>query len=125
MGYRLENPGHPGGYVRRNIIEAHDLTVMDAASLLDIPRQELFEFLNERTELTPELAFRIETVFGVEMETLMEMQMHFAIAEARRHYQAIKSELAATARSARVASEARESSAAPSKIITRRGHVFG
>ncbi|MCJ2048194.1 HigA family addiction module antitoxin [Methylobacterium sp. J-070] len=73
MSYRLENPVHPGGYVRRNVIEPRDLTVMDAASLLDVTRQSLSDFLNEKSDLTAELALRIEAVFGVEMDMLMEM----------------------------------------------------
>lgn len=124
MGYRLANPGHPGGYVRRNIIEARDLTVMDAASLLDVPRQTLFEFLNGKCGLTPELALRIEAVFGVEMETLMEMQTLFDIAEARKRYQDVWNELVAKAKLLRVTSEPHEPGAAPQKII-RRGHGSG
>ncbi|SDN98171.1 addiction module antidote protein, HigA family [Methylobacterium phyllostachyos] len=124
MVYRLANPGHPGGYVRRNIIEARDLTVMDAASLLDVPRQALFEFLNGKTGLTPELALRIEAVFGVEMETLMEMQTHFDIAEARKRYRDVWSELVVKAKLARVASKPNDPGAVPQRIM-RRGHAFG
>jgi addiction module HigA family antidote len=124
MSYRLENPGHPGGYVRRNIVEPRNLTVMDAAGLLDVPRQTLFDFLNEEAALSPELALRIETVFGVGMETLMEMQTQFDIADVRKRCQNLRSELAAKARSHLAASEAQETSAPPPTII-RRGHVFG
>jgi addiction module HigA family antidote len=124
MSYRLENPGHPGGYVRRNIIEPRNLTVMDAAGLLDVPRQTLFDFLNEEIALSPELALRIETVFGVEMETLMEMQTQFDIADVRKRCQSLQSELAAKARSHLAASEAQDASAPPPTII-RRGHAFG
>ncbi|MCJ2090212.1 HigA family addiction module antitoxin [Methylobacterium sp. E-005] len=100
MTYRLQNPGHPGGYVLRNVIEPRNLTVMDAASLLDVPRQALFDFLNEKVPLTAELAFRIETVFGIEMETLMGLQTQFDIAEARKHLQPLRTELVARARAA-------------------------
>ena len=100
MTYRLQNPGHPGGYVLRNVIEPRNLTVMDAASLLDVPRQALFDFLNEKVPLTAELAFRIETVFGIEMETLMGLQTQFDIAEARKHLQPLRTELVARAKAA-------------------------
>lgn len=124
MSYKLANPGHPGGYVRRTIIEPRNLTVMDAASLLDVPRQALFDFLNEKSGLSPELALRIETVFGVEMETLMELQKQFDIAETRRRFRALPGELAAKAISHRVAPEPHEVSAAIPTII-RRGHAIG
>lgn len=96
--YQLENPGHPGGFVRRNILEARNLTVMAAASLLGVTRQALSDFLNEKTALTAELALRIETVFGCSMETLMELQTRFEIANARKHQAEIQSELAAAPR---------------------------
>lgn len=98
MTYKLENPAHPGGYVLRNVIEPRNLTVMDAASLLDVPRQMLFDFVHEKTNLTPELALRIEAVFGVEMETLMAMQTEFDIAETRKRCRDIPGELAAKSR---------------------------
>jgi plasmid maintenance system antidote protein VapI len=63
-------------------------------------------------------------VFGVEMETLMEMQAQFDIADVRKRCQNLRSELAAKARSHLAALEAQETSAPPPTII-RRGHVFG
>jgi antitoxin HigA-1 len=121
---RLETPCHPGGYVRRNVIEPRNLTVMDAASLLDVTRQTLFDFLDEKTGLSPDLALRIETVFGVEMDTLMEMQTQFDIAEARKRLQNVQSELAAKARSPMPAQEAQAARAVPRTII-RRGPALG
>ena len=120
MSYRLQNPGHPGGYVLRNVIEPRNLTVMDAASLLDVPRHALFEFLNEKEPLTAELALRIETVFGIEMETLMEMQSQFDIAEARKQFQALRTELAAKVR-APMAGSAHPADEPQQPTIIRRG----
>ncbi|MCJ2137135.1 HigA family addiction module antitoxin [Methylobacterium sp. J-026] len=94
--YRLENPGHPGGFVRRQILEPRNLTAMSAASRLGVPRQVLSEFLAEKTSLTADLALRIEIAFGCGMETLMEMQTRFDIAQARKNAGAIRNELAAT-----------------------------
>lgn len=120
MSYRLQNPGHPGGYVLRNVIEPRNLTVMDAASLLDVPRQALFDFLNEKVSLSAELAFRIEAVFGIEMETLMAMQSQFDIAQARKQFHALGSELAAKAKSP-IPASARQEFDAPARLIVRRG----
>jgi antitoxin HigA-1 len=92
--YRLENPGHPGGYVRRNIIAPRNLTVMDAAGVIDVTRQSLADFLNEKVGLTAELALRVEAAFGVEAEMLMDMQSRFDIAEARKRHHTLRSDLA-------------------------------
>lgn len=119
MRYRLQNPGHPGGYVLRNVIEPRDLTVMDAASLLDVPRQALFDFPNEKTPLTAELAFRLETVFGIEMETLMDLQTQFDIAEARKHLQPLRTDLVTRARASGLRSMP-PAADAPLRTIVRR-----
>ncbi|SFL51821.1 HigA family addiction module antitoxin [Methylobacterium pseudosasicola] len=97
--YRLENPCHPGGFLRRNIFEPNNLTVMGMASMLGITRQSLSDFLNEKTGLNAELAFRIEKAFGFNMEMMMEMQSRFDIALVRRREKKMQDELLARARS--------------------------
>jgi addiction module HigA family antidote len=83
QGYRLKNPSHPGGFVRREIIEPHNLSVTDAAEVLGVTRQALSTFLNEGASLSPDMALRIEKAFGVSMDTLMRMQNSYDIAQAR------------------------------------------
>ncbi len=83
QGIRLKNPAHPGGFVRSEIVEALGLTVTEAARTLGVTRPALSALLNERVNLSPEMALRIEKVFGVPMDTLMRMQTSFDIARAR------------------------------------------
>ena len=52
-------------------------------------RAALSALLNERADLSPEMAIRIEKAFGVSMETLMRMQNSFDIAEARKKAEAV------------------------------------
>ena len=47
-------------------------------------RPALSALLNERARLSPEMALRIEKVFGVPMDTLMRMQNNYDIANARK-----------------------------------------
>jgi addiction module HigA family antidote len=84
MGIRMKSPSHPGGFVKREIIEALELSVTDAARVLGVTRPALSAFLNERAALSPEMALRIEKAFGVSMDTLMRMQNSFDIAQARK-----------------------------------------
>lgn len=77
-------PGHPGGFVKSNIIEAFGLSVTDAAQALGVTRPSLSKLLNKRAHLSPDMALRIEKAFGVPMDTLMQMQNSFDIAEARK-----------------------------------------
>lgn len=80
----LELPIHPGGFVKNKVIDSMGLSVTDAAQALGITRPTLSKFLNGHAHLSPEMALRIEKAFGVSMETLMQMQSTFDIAETRR-----------------------------------------
>lgn len=82
-GFRGQASAHPGGFVRAEVIEPLGLSVTAAADVLGVTRAALSAFLNERADLSPEMAIRIEKAFGVSMETLMQMQNSFDIAEAR------------------------------------------
>lgn len=81
---RMKNPAHPGGFVKSEIIEDLGLTVTRAAEALGVTRPALSAFLNERAQLSPEMALRIEKAFGVSMDTLMRMQNSYDIAQARK-----------------------------------------
>jgi addiction module HigA family antidote len=83
QGIRTKNPAHPGGFVKSEIIEPLGLTVTSAANALGVTRAALSALLNERANLSPEMAIRIEKAFGVHMDTLMRMQNSYDIAKAR------------------------------------------
>ena len=89
-GIRLKNPAHPGGFVKSEIIEPLGLTVTAAAQVLGVTRATLSTLLNERSQLSPEMALRVEKAFGVSMDTLMRMQNSFDIAQARKREGEIK-----------------------------------
>ena len=91
-GYRLKKPLHPGGFVKTEIIEPLKLSVTEAARALGVTRPALSALLNERASLSPEMALRIEKAFGVGMDTLMQMQNSYDIAQARQRENAIKVE---------------------------------
>ncbi len=82
-GLRLKNPLHPGSFVKHEIIEPLGLSVTSAAAALGVTRATLSTLLNERANLSPEMALRIEKAFGVSMDTLMRMQNSYDIARAR------------------------------------------
>ena len=83
QGLRMKNPAHPGGFVKSEIVEATGMSVTAAASALGVTRPALSALLNERSSLSPEMALRIEKVFGVSMYTLLRMQTSYDIARTR------------------------------------------
>lgn len=90
LGVRMKAPAHPGGFVKREIVAGMGLSVTRAAEALGVTRGALSALLNERADLSPEMALRIEKAFGVSMDTLMRMQVSYDIAAARRREKDIK-----------------------------------
>ena len=79
----MKNPPHPGGVIRRQVIEPLGLSVTDAAGILGVTRQALSLLLNQRTDLSSEMALRMEKAFGPKMDHLMRMQLAFDLARQR------------------------------------------
>jgi antitoxin HigA-1 len=79
----MKNPPHPGGLIRRQVIEPLDLSVTAVAQILKVSRQAVSQLLNERADLTPEMALRIEKAFGPKMDHLMKMQLAYDLAKQR------------------------------------------
>jgi addiction module HigA family antidote len=83
-GIRMKNPAHPGGFVKSEIIEPLGLSVTAAAQALGVTRATLSTLLNEHSQLSPDMALRVEKAFGVSMDTLMRMQNSYDISQARK-----------------------------------------
>ena len=74
----------PGAIVKTEIHRAAGLSVAAAAGVLGVSRPALSAFINGRSDLSGNMALRIEKAFGVKMDTLMRMQASFDIARTRR-----------------------------------------
>lgn len=55
---------HPGEILREEVIAANDLSITETAKLLGISRQSLNNIVHQKSDITPEMAFRIAKVFG-------------------------------------------------------------
>ncbi len=80
---RMLNPVHPGRFLRSEVIEAHGLSVTEAAKILKVSRPTLSSLLNAKSDLSGEMALRFEKAFGLSMETLMRIQNSYDIAQTR------------------------------------------
>ena len=78
------NPPHPGRIVRQECIEALDLSVTEAAKVLGVTRQALNNLVNEKAAISPEMAIRLEKVFGSTADTWLRMQAAYDLAQARK-----------------------------------------
>lgn len=76
-------PPHPGEFVRAEILAPLGISVSEASLALGITRPALSEFLNQRTDLSADMAIRLEKAFGADMEALLDMQHALNLARAR------------------------------------------
>ncbi len=72
-------PPHVGSFILDEILEPLNLTIGKAAEVLGVRRATLSDLVNEKSNLSPEMAFRIEKAFGVDMEMLLNMQKWYDI----------------------------------------------
>lgn len=87
---RMKNVPHPGSFIRREIIQPLDLSASAAAEVLGVSRQAVSLLLNERTDLSSEMALRIEKAFGPKMDHLMRIQLTYDLAQQRQAHASIK-----------------------------------
>lgn len=86
----MKNPPHPGDFIRTEIVEAAGLTVTAAPIALRVSRPTLSSLLNGKSDLSGDMALRIEKAFGVKMDILMRMQSSHDIAQTRKREKQIR-----------------------------------
>jgi addiction module HigA family antidote len=79
----MKNPPHPGELIRENL-EDLGLSVADAAAGLGITRQQLYNVINGKSAVTPEMALRFEKAFGGSADLWLRMQVNYDLARVRR-----------------------------------------
>jgi addiction module HigA family antidote len=82
---RMKNPVHPGRIVREDCLEPLGLSVTAAAEALGVKRQTLSNVVNEKGGISPEMAVRLEKVFGGVAETWLRMQVSYDLAQVIKH----------------------------------------
>lgn len=76
----MKNPVHPGRIVRELCLEPLGLTVTAAAAGLGVSRQALNNLLNEKADMSAEMAVRLEMGFGSTAATWLSMQQAYDLA---------------------------------------------
>lgn len=68
---------HPGEILREEIIFTYGLTTGEAAKMLGVSRQTLHNIIHERSDISPDMAYRIAQVFGGTAELWASMQTKY------------------------------------------------
>ena len=85
----MKNPPHPGRGLKDDI-DALGLTVAEAAEALGITRQQLYNVINGKSGVTPEMAFRLEKGLGGTADAWLGMQAAYDLAGLRRRGAEVK-----------------------------------
>lgn len=70
----MHNPAHPGEVLKELWLEPLGLTLTQAAMRLGVTRKTISKIVNARGSITPEMALRLEIVFGTSAQAWMNMQ---------------------------------------------------
>jgi addiction module HigA family antidote len=76
----MKSPPHPGTIVLHDCIEPLNLTITAAATHLGVTRTTLSELVNGRRGISPEMAVRLEQVFGGSAESWLVQQVQYDLA---------------------------------------------
>jgi antitoxin HigA-1 len=84
----MKNPPHPGGLVK-DCLDELGLSVAEGADGLGITRQQLYNLINGRSGISPEMALRLEKAFGGTAEQWLRAQMAHDLAKIRQGSEAV------------------------------------
>jgi addiction module HigA family antidote len=67
-------PTHPGALLRDDVLPALKMSKTEIADAIGISRQHLYDILNEKKPVSPELAVRLGKAFGNGPDIWLRMQ---------------------------------------------------
>ena len=88
----MKNPPHPGLSVRHDCLEPLGLSVTEAARRLGVSRKQLSDVVNGHSGISPEMAIRLDKVFGGDANTWYRLQAAYDLAQAMKKADQIKVE---------------------------------
>lgn len=85
MNFKLDPPQdvtqgpapHPGEFIKNAVLAPFGLNVLRTSELLHVNRQSLIKTLQGGQALTPDLAYRLEALTGIDADLLVAMQAAF------------------------------------------------
>ena len=81
---------HPGEILKDEVIEANELTVTAAAKLLGVTRVTLSNVLNQKSDISPDMAYRISKVFGGTADIWANLQTKYNMHQAAERMKDLK-----------------------------------
>ncbi len=79
---------HPGLILKEDVIKSAGITVGQASALLQVSRVTLSKIINGTGSITPNIALRIELVFGGKADFWLRMQRGYDLIEEKKRFEA-------------------------------------
>jgi len=89
----LHNPAHPGEVLKELWLEPLGLTLTQTAARLGVTRKTISKIANGHGGITPEMALRLEIVFGTSAQAWMNMQTAYDLWRLSRLRKALRGSL--------------------------------
>jgi len=78
-------PTHPGEVLLEDVIKPLGLSIAEAAKDLGVSRKALYEFINGKSSLSPQMAVRIGEATNTSPESWLNMQLKLDLWKAIKH----------------------------------------
>ena len=78
----MKNPPRPSLSVRHDCLEPLGMSVSEAARRLGVSRKQLSDVVNGHSGISPEMAIRLDKVFGGDANTWYRLQATYDLAQA-------------------------------------------
>ena len=80
----MNNPPHPGEFIRETYIEPFDISIRSLAEYLGVAASTLARIVAERSAVSPEMALRLSKALGRSPESWLAMQDNYDLWRARK-----------------------------------------
>jgi addiction module HigA family antidote len=77
---------HPGQILYMELVEGRNLTITKIATLLGTTRANLSNIINGHASISPNMALRLETVFGGSASHFLNLQSSYDLAKAKEEF---------------------------------------
>lgn len=83
MSIQQHNPPHPGGFIKRVYLDPHGLGSNEVAKMLKVSPSTFNRLINEKADVSPEMALKLSKVIGRSAESWLLMQDSFNLWKAK------------------------------------------
>jgi len=90
---KMHNPPHPGVVLNELCLKPLSISITEAADRLGVARKTVSKIVNGHGAITPEMALRLEIVFGSTAQTWLNMQTAYDLWRAEKLRKSLRASL--------------------------------